>query len=62
MLRIVKFVLDTADMGQKLVPAFAKGQLEWRLLGASDSDWASDKDNRKSASEKPINPNLPHSG
>jgi len=47
-LRIIKFVLDTATMGLKLVPTFTKGQLEWRLLGASDSDWANDKDNRKS--------------
>jgi len=29
MLRIIKFVLDTATMGLKLVPAFTKGQLEW---------------------------------
>jgi len=35
-------------MGLKLVPTFTKGQLEWRLLGASDSDWVNDKDNRKS--------------
>jgi len=48
MLRIIKFVLDMANMGIKLVPTFTKGQLEWRLLGASDSDWANDKDNRKS--------------
>jgi len=48
MLRIIKFVLDTANMGLKRVPTFAKGQLEWRLLGASDSDWDNDKDNRKS--------------
>jgi len=48
MLRIIKFVLDTATMGSKLVPIFAKGQLEQRLLGASNSDWADDKDNRKS--------------
>jgi len=48
MLRIIKFVLETATMGLKLVPTFTKGQLEWRLLGASDSDWANDKDNRKS--------------
>jgi len=46
MLRIV--VLDTADMGQKLVPAFVKGQLEWRLHGASGSDLANEKDNRQS--------------
>ena len=48
MLRIIKFVLDTANMGLKLVPAFTNGQLVWRLVGASDSDWANDKDNRKS--------------
>jgi len=48
MLRIIEFVLDIATMGLKLVPTFTKGQLEWRLLGASDNDWANDKDNRKS--------------
>jgi len=48
MLRIIKFVLDTTNMGFKLVPTFTKGQLEWGLLGASDSDWANDKDNTKS--------------
>jgi len=48
MLRLIKFVIDTATMGLKIVPTFTKGQLEWRLLGASDSDWANDKDNRKS--------------
>jgi len=48
MLKIIKFVLDTATMGLKLVPTFTKDQLEWRLLGASASDWANDKDNRKS--------------
>jgi len=36
-------------MGLKRVPTFTKEQLEWRLLRASDSDWANDKDNRKSA-------------
>jgi len=49
MLRLIKFVIDTATMGLKIVPTFTKGQLEWRLLGASDSDWANDKDNRKSS-------------
>jgi len=38
MLSIIEFALDTATMGSKLVPAFAKRQLEWRLLGVSDSD------------------------
>jgi len=48
MLRIIKFVLGTADMGLELVPAFTKGQLKWRLLAASDNNWVNDKDNRKS--------------
>jgi len=48
MSRIIQFVLDTADTGLKLVPTFTKGQLEWRLVGASYSNWADDKDNRKS--------------
>jgi Reverse transcriptase (RNA-dependent DNA polymerase) len=48
MLRVIKFVLDTATMGLKLVPHTVGGQLEWRLVGYSDSDWANDLDNRKS--------------
>jgi len=47
MLRIIKFVLDTADMGLKLVPTFTKGHLEWRLVGAIDSDWANDNEGQQ---------------
>ena len=48
MLRVIKFVLDTEWMGLKISPTIFKGQLEWRLVGFSDSDWANDPDNRKS--------------
>ena len=48
MLRVIKFVLDTETVGLKLVPILPTGELEWRLVGHSDSDWANDVDNRKS--------------
>ena len=53
--RVLKFVLDTKNYGIKLEPnmkkriTLANGELvEWELLLYTDSDWAGDKDSRKS--------------
>jgi hypothetical protein len=47
MLRVTKFVLDSADVGMKLQPVMCD---EWFIKVHSDSDWAGDKDSRKSVS------------
>ena len=47
LLRVIKFVLDTRDYGLKLAPKWVDAML-WELQIYSDSDWAGDKDNRKS--------------
>ncbi len=47
LLRVIKFVLDTRDYGLKLAPKWEDPML-WELKIYSDSDWAGDKDNRKS--------------
>ena len=46
MLRVVKYVMDTKDRGLKIAPTGE--ELEWELIVFSDSDWAGDKDNRRS--------------
>jgi hypothetical protein len=48
MLRVIKFVLDTRDYGLKLAPTRTK--FKWKLVAYSDSDWAGDKDDRRSIS------------
>ena len=50
MLRVIKYVLDTKQWGLKLEPTLPDGQLVWNLVVYTDSDWAGDKDNRKSVS------------
>ena len=47
MLRIIKYVLDTPLRGLKLSPTVSK---EWKVVIFTDSDWAGDKDTRKSVS------------
>ena len=47
MLRVIKYVLDTPDIGLKLQPVKSE---EWFIKVYSDSDWAGDKDSRKSVS------------
>ena len=46
MLRVVKYVMDTKDRGLKIAPTGE--ELKWELIVFSDSDWAGDKDNRRS--------------
>ena len=53
--RVLKFVLDTKDYGIKMEPNTEKRitlqngeKVEWELLLFTDSDWAGDKDSRKS--------------
>ncbi len=49
MLRVVKFVLDTRTMGLRLEPEMiGVDKLVWKLVLYSDSDWAGDKQTRKS--------------
>ena len=46
--RLVKFVLDTRDFGLKFKPKIPEDVWKWDMVMYSDSDWASDKDTRKS--------------
>ena len=51
MKRIIKFVLDTKEIGLKFELNNNNETMEmWELIAFSDSDWAGDKDNRKSVS------------
>ncbi len=50
MLRVIKFVLDTKQWGLKFEPQVAGKGLKWNLITYTDSDWAGDKDNRRSVS------------
>jgi len=50
MLRVIKFVIDTADYGLKIHPTHVTEGLKWKLVLYSNSDWAGDKDDRKSIS------------
>ena len=44
MLRVIKVVLDTKDLGLKVVPTLHEGI--WHLEALSDSDFANDKETR----------------
>jgi len=48
MLRLIKFVLCTKTWGLKIAPKSPDGTMKWNLVSFSDSDWAGDKDNRRS--------------
>ena len=50
MLRLIKMVLDTKTKGLKMVPTMSGQGLTWNIVLYSDSDWAGDKDNRRSVS------------
>ena len=49
MKRIIKFVLDTKDIGLKFEPKLNESGngFIWELTAFSDRNWAGDKDNRK---------------
>jgi hypothetical protein len=47
MLRIIKYVKDTPDIGLRMEPQISD---EWNVEVFTDSDWAGDKDSRKSVS------------
>jgi hypothetical protein len=47
MLRVIKYVHDTPDLGLRMEPTVND---EWEVKVYSDSDWAGDKDSRKSVS------------
>ena len=46
MLRVIKYVLDSKSKGLKIEPTLE--ELVWKIILFSDSDWAGDKDNRRS--------------
>ena len=48
-LRVIKCVLDTRSKGLKIEPTLE--ELVWKIILFSDSDWAGDKDNRRSVGE-----------
>jgi hypothetical protein len=50
MLRVIKYVIDTSTLGFKIEPKSLDNQLLWNIVLYSDSDWAGDKDNRRSVS------------
>jgi hypothetical protein len=50
MLRVIKYTLDTSTLGLKIEPVCPDGDWLWNLVTYSDSDWAGDKDNRRSVS------------
>ena len=47
MLRVIKYLLDAPEKGLKIFPQKI-GKFTWLLVLYSDSDWAGDKDSRKS--------------
>jgi hypothetical protein len=49
LMRVIKYVINTKSYGLKLQPKInAKASNDWQLVMYSDSDWASDKNSRKS--------------
>ena len=47
---MIKFVLDTKNLGLKFEPTSFKSNEPWNLVGYSNSDYASDPDTRRSVS------------
>ena len=45
--RVLRFVLDTKNLGLRFAPVYTDLK-KWRIVVYSDSDWAGDKDTRKS--------------
>ena len=50
MLRVIKYVLDTKNMGLRVEPTIDTKDEPWELVCYSDSDYASDPDSRRSVS------------
>jgi hypothetical protein len=48
MLRIIRSVIDNPNLGLRVEPTIVDGVMKWKLVVYSDSDWAGDKDNRRS--------------
>ena len=48
LLRVIKFVLDTKELGLKYQPTSIKLEEFWDIILFSDSDWAGDEDTRRS--------------
>jgi hypothetical protein len=46
--QVIKFVLDTRTYGLKLEPKMDKEDVNWAMMVFTDSDWAGDKDDRRS--------------
>ena len=45
--RIIKYVLDTKELGLRIEPTIEKKDSMWKIVAFSDSDHARDKDSRK---------------
>ena len=50
LLRMIKYVLDTEDLGLKISPNIQEASKPWELVCYSDSDFAGDPDTRRSVS------------
>ena len=50
LLRMIKYVLDTEDLGLKISPKIQDSRKPWDLVCYSDSDYAGDPDTRRSVS------------
>ena len=50
MYRVIKFVLDTKDVGLKMFPDEIGEDYKWKIQVFTDSDWAGDRDTRLSVS------------
>jgi hypothetical protein len=51
MKRVMKFIVSTKDYGLQIAPVRPKSEvIKWNMVVYTDSDWAGDKDNRRSVS------------
>jgi hypothetical protein len=49
MKRVMKYVIDTKGYGLKISPELNDASMDtWKLIMYTDSDWASNKEDRKS--------------
>ena len=49
LMRVIKYAINTKDLGLRFQPNFAKG-MPWELILFTDSDYATDPDTRRSVS------------